>query len=256
MPITKKIKVIVFDLDGTLTKSRNKVTVSTAKLFCRLLNIKKVVVIGGGNYQQFQNQFLKYLPCSEFFNNLLILPTSGASMYFYHKNKWHKVYQKFLTKNEKQQIYQTFNKVFQKLNYKEPLKTYGKIFDDRQSQITFSALGQLAPLTKKQLWNKKNNKLRKQIAKELKKYLPDYVISLGGLTSIDITKGGIDKAYGIYQIMKFWNIRKEDLVFIGDALFKGGNDYLVKKTGIKTIQVKNYHQSEKLIKDILNKTSR
>jgi hypothetical protein len=106
------------------------------------------------------------------------------------------------------------------------------------------------------LWNKKNNKLRKQIAKELKKYLPDYVISLGGLTSIDITKGGIDKAYGIYQIMKFWNIRKEDLVFIGDALFKGGNDYLVKKTGIKTIQVKNYHQSEKLIKDILNKTSR
>ena len=152
---------------------------------------------------------------------------------------------------KRQQIYQTFNKVFQKLNYKKPLKTYGKIFDDRQSQITFSALGQLAPLAKKQLWNKKNNKLRKQIAKELKKYLPDYVISLGGLTSIDITKGGIDKAYGIYQIMKFWNIRKEDLVFIGDALFKGGNDYLVKKTGIKTIQVKNYLQTEKLIRDFL-----
>jgi len=253
MPITKKTKVIIFDLDGTLTKSRRNLTIKTAKLFCRLLNIRKVAVIGGGNYQQFQNQFLRYLYCSKYFNNLLILPTSGASMYYYQNNHWRKVYQKFLTNKEKQQIYQAFNKVFQELNYQKPSKTYGKIFDDRQSQITFSALGQLAPLRKKQLWNKKNNKLRKQIAIKLKKYLPSFTITLGGLTSIDITKNGINKAYGVNQVMKFWNLKKQDLLFIGDALFKGGNDYLVKKTGIKTLQVENHYQTEKLIEDFLNR---
>ncbi|MBI5306546.1 HAD-IIB family hydrolase [Candidatus Wolfebacteria bacterium] len=250
-------KIIIFDLDGTLTKSKANLDREMSVFLCKLLKKIKVAIIGGGNYIQFKKQLLapfnNYLnnnlkknEIAPVLNNLFILPTSGAAFYEYQKNTWRQIYKNVLTPQEKKKILAAFKKSFQAVNYRQPQKIYGKVIEDRGMQITFSSLGQKAPLAKKIEWNARCNGIRVKLCLFLQKNLPEFEARLGGLTSIDITKKGIDKAYGISQILKQLSLNKKEAVYVGDALYKGGNDYAVKKTGIDTISVKN----EKEIKNL------
>jgi len=63
-------------------------------------------------------------------------------------------------------------------------------------------------------------------------------VRLGGTTSIDVTKPGIDKAYGIGKLRVLLGISLEEMLFVGDALFVGGNDYPVKEAGVVSIAVR------------------
>ena len=58
------------------------------------------------------------------------------------------------------------------------------------------------------------------------------------MTSIDVVRKGIDKAYGIKKISERLGVGKKDMLFLGDKLEEGGNDYPVKATGVMCIQVK------------------
>lgn len=240
-------RLVVFDLDGTLTKSKTRLDAEMAKLFCALLQEKKVGVMGGGAFAQFQNQFLKYLRCSrESYKNLFLLPVSGGSMYAYKNKKWQIVYRHLFSSEEVKKIKNAFRKTFPIIGYQSPKKIYGKILENRGSQITFSALGQKTPLPEKILWNKKYD-IRPRMQKILQKYLPAYEIRRGGLTSIDITKKGINKAYGLQKLLHYASIKPSQAVYIGDALYQGGNDSAVLRTKIKTIPVKNEKATKSLI---------
>lgn len=240
-------KIIIFDLDGTLVRSKSNLDKEMARLLRQLLERKKMAVISGGDFHQFQKQFLNRLKGAvRQLKNLLILPTSGGELRRYQNNKWKLVYKYFLSPSEKKRIFAAFEKVFRDSKYVQPKKTFGKIIEDRKTQITFSALGQRAPLIKKEIWNKKRD-VRKRLKIALKKILPEFEIRLGGLTSIDILKKGIDKAYGISQIKKLLKMKKKDLLYIGDAFHKDGNDYIVKKTGISILTVKNEKETKKLL---------
>ncbi len=240
-------KLFIFDLDGTLTPSKSPLEKDMARVLARLLESKRVAVIGGGSFEQFKKQFLPYLKMpSALFKNLFLFPTSGAAFFCYRRG-WRKVYENKLKTKEQNQILRALSTVFREINYQKPKKIYGDILENRKTQITFSALGQKAPLHLKELWNKKQD-LRPLIMKRLKKHIPKFEIRRGGLTSIDVTRKGIDKAYGVRQIMKTLGAKKKDIVFFGDALYPGGNDYAVLKTGVKAIQVKNPKELIKLIK--------
>lgn len=244
-------KVIVFDLDGTLTKSKKNLDAAMAGLLCQLLDKKVVAVIGGAAFGQFQNQFLSFLKCqSETFKILFLFPTSGASFYRWEDKGWQKVYEEKLTANEKNKIEKAFQRALEEILYKHPSKVYGEIMEDRGSQITFSALGQEAPLKAKKQWSKTSDR-RQEIKKALEHFLPEFEVRLGGLTSIDVTRRGIDKAYGIRQIVKYLKVRKDDLLFVGDALYEGGNDFPVKKEGVETVTVTGPAETKKLVKFIL-----
>jgi len=245
-------KLIVFDLDGTLTESKSNLDEEMATILCNLLEEWKVAVIGGGARKQFQKQFLAYLRCPKMrLENLFILPTSGASFFRFQKNNWKRVYQYHLSQKEKTKIYIAFKKAFKEIGYVKPKKTYGKIIEDRESQITFSALGQKAPLAQKEEWNQKND-VRRRLKKTLEKYLPGFEVRLGGLTSIDITKKGLNKAFGVKEIIKSLSLSKKDVVYIGDALYKGGNDAAVLKVGIDTIQVSGPKEVKQIILKLLS----
>lgn len=245
-------KVIAFDLDGTLTESKSNLDKEMASLLCALLKKRKVAVMGGGNHKQFQKQFLAYLPrVKTQLENLFILPTSGTSFFKFQKNNWIKVYQHRLSQKEKTSILSSFETAFKEVGYIRPKKTYGKIIEDRESQMTFSALGQKAPLAQKEKWNKKMGIIRSRLKTALKKYLPEFEVRLGGLTSIDITKKGLDKAFGIKEIMRTFAVSQKEIVYIGDALYEDGNDAAVLQTGIDTIQVSGPEEVKYLISRLL-----
>lgn len=246
-------KIIIFDLDGTLTASKAALDQEMASLLCRLLGKKKVMVIGGGNLSQFRGQFLGRLTCpKKTLSKLFIAPTSGASMYKNRNGKWQEIYRYTLSLSEKRKITLAFKGAFRDIGYNSrPKKTYGKIIEDRESQITFSALGQKAPLAAKEKWHKESD-IRLALKSALKKYLPEFEIRLGGLTSIDITKKGIDKAYGVRQIAKILKIPIKEMVYVGDALYEGGNDTVVKKTRISTLQVDGSEDVKFFVRSLLS----
>ncbi len=243
--------VIVFDLDGTLAKSKLPLDPEMAKLLAGLTSKKRVAIIGGGKLSLFRRQILdpmkKFKPDLE---NLLLFPTSGAAL-FRHKKRWMKVYELRLSKNDVRKIKEAFKKTIFEANFKYPKRTYGPLLENRGTQMTFSALGQNAPLPVKKKWNRESD-IRSKIMRELKKWLRGFEVRQGGLTSIDVTKKGIDKGYAVRRLMKILHAQKKSIVFIGDAIFPGGNDYSVKGTGVSCIEVSGVEETKKIIKKILS----
>jgi phosphomannomutase len=124
---------------------------------------------------------------------------------------------------QKQKITRALNDAVVKAGFTAE-RTWGPLVEDRESQITFSALGQQAPLEAKKDWDPDFAK-RKAIKALLDVTLPDFPVRLGGSTSIDVTLPGIDKAYGIHKLRDVLHIDIAEMLYVGDALFPGGNDY-------------------------------
>jgi phosphomannomutase len=256
-PLAKK-SLIVFDLDGTLTPSKSNLEPDMSAALGALLTKKKVAVIGGGSFRQFKKQFLAQLKYPKpLLSNLFLFPTTATAFYRY-RGGWKKVYGFTLSKNEVRAIKKAFAEVFKQINYVPPQKTYGKVLENRGSQVTFSALGQdvVAILGKKgirmkEAWKRDNALLKMKIARLVQEKLPKFEAHAAAFTSIDVTKRGIDKAYGVRQIKKTLKIPISKMLFIGDALYRGGNDEAAKKTGIECVAVKGPADTKKIIRQLI-----
>lgn len=243
-------QLIVFDLDGTLAESKTMMDSEMGLLLTKVLKIKQVAVVSGASYSQFENQFLKSLQNhSANFKNLFLFPTCSTSFYRYNGG-WQCVYNEALNRLEREKIMKAFGNAFRDIGYAHPDKLYGKVIEDRETQITFSALGQQAPLELKQKWDCDGAK-RRELKKALEKHLPEFEVHIGGTTSVDVTRKGIDKAYAIQQIEKHLSVEKKDMLFIGDALFEGGNDYPVKQAGVECISVFGPEDTKRVLRNMV-----
>ncbi|MES2520721.1 MAG: HAD-IIB family hydrolase [Bacteroidota bacterium] len=241
-------KLIIFDLDGTLAESKSPIDTEIAIFLNNLLKIIKVAVISGGNWQQFENQLLANLAQDEHLKNLSLLPTCGTKFYQYYSN-WQLLYSEDFTLDEKNKIINAIKNTLNITGFKAT-RTWGEVIEDRGSQITFSGLGQQAPIEEKLKWDADFAK-RRAMKIFLDELLPTFSVRLGGTTSIDITKLGIDKAYGIKKLSNTLEIPTYEMIFIGDALFEGGNDYPAKNAGVISIQVRNPTETKLLIETII-----
>jgi HAD superfamily hydrolase (TIGR01484 family) len=241
-------KLIVFDLDGTLAESKSALDAEMAALLAGLLEVAKVAVISGGDWPQFDKQLVSNLPKGQRMENLLLLPTCGTK-FFQFNGAWKKLYSEDFTDDEKVKIIASMNRALEVAGFR-PEKTWGEIVEDRGSQITFSALGQQAPLVEKEKWDPDFAK-RTKITAILDTLIPEFSVRMGGTTSIDITKPGIDKAYGIGKLRDVLGISIDEMIFIGDAIFPGGNDYPPKEMGVDSICVRDVHECKRVIEAII-----
>jgi HAD superfamily hydrolase (TIGR01484 family) len=129
-------------------------------------------------------------------------------------------------------------------------KLGGELIEDRESQITFSGLGQNAPIGAKKNWDPEFIK-REKIKLVLDHLLPEFSVHMGGATSIDVTKHGVDKGYGIRKLCETFGITVNEMIFVGDAIFPGGNDYPAKEAGVESIQVKDPHETKCVIETMI-----
>lgn len=253
-------RLIIFDIDGTLTASKAPADKEMINLLLRLLEERSVAIIGGGKYSLFKEQLIEQLPSQDKrLERLYLFPTCSTAFYRF-EGEWKEVYSHRLSDEEKEKIKKAFEETFLEVEYRHPEKTYGPVIEDRETQITFSALGQeVVAMTGeeqgvalKQKWFDDNDNLRQQMREILQKKLPDFEVRAGGLTSIDITRKGIDKAYGVRQISEHLGVKIEDMLFVGDAIFPGGNDYAALETGIDYFKVKNPSDTKELIRTIVD----
>jgi HAD superfamily hydrolase (TIGR01484 family) len=241
-------KLIVFDLDGTLAPSKSALDEETAALLHELLGVVKVAVISGGAWSQFEKQLLSDIPRDNSLANLSLLPTCGTK-FFQYTGDWKQVYSEDLTAAQREKIVDSLNRATEETGFRAE-KLWGEVIEDRGSQITFSALGQQAPLEEKEKWDADFSK-RKKITAILETLIPEFSIRMGGATSIDVTKPGIDKAYGIRKLRDILRISLNEMVYIGDALFPGGNDYPAEQAGVVSISVRGPSDTNLIIKTII-----
>ncbi len=258
--LLKKKKLIVFDMDGTLTPSKAPMDPAMSRLLVRLLAVKKVAVIGGGKYGLFKKQLLapfKKCPAA-LLKNMFLFPTTSTTFYRYDGG-WKNVYTLTLSVRERAKIIKAFRDVLKETKYVLPEKTYGKTIEDRGTQVSFSPLGQdivaycgeKEGVRRKEEWKKKYEPMRVKVADILAKRLTEFEVHRGGLTTIDVTRKGIDKAYGIRAIERQLKVPVRDMVFVGDALYSGGNDSAARRTGVDCIAVRNPEETKEIIKKIL-----
>lgn len=246
-------KVIVCDLDGTLAPSKFPIEDSMVEVLDQVLKVSRLAVISGGAYPQYQKQFLSRLNFDkEILKNLFLFPANGTTSYEYdvENESWKKLYEENLTEEEKKQIFEGFKKALDDSDI-DVSNPYGILIEDRGGEINFSGRGQEAPLFVKEVWDPDHTK-RQRIVLELKKYIPQFEMRIGGMTSIEVTHPGITKAYAIKKIENLLRVSKEDIVFIGDAIFPGGNDFASKETGVECIQVSGPEETKKVLLKIIN----
>jgi HAD superfamily hydrolase (TIGR01484 family) len=240
--------LIVFDLDGTLAKSKSAIDDEMATLLARLLAVVRVAIISGGDLPQFQTQVIDRLPSDAALNKLSLLPTSGTK-FFTYDGQWRKLYSEDLSDAEKHTIEGALEGAVAQTGF-QPAQTWGERIEDRGTQVTYSALGQQAPLEAKETWDPDFAK-RKAIAAILATTLPNFSVRLGGTTSIDVTRPGIDKAYGIYKLRDVLHIPLNRMLYVGDAIFPGGNDYAASEAGVDCVAVRDPEDAKRVIETII-----
>ncbi|MFT3977891.1 MAG: HAD-IIB family hydrolase [Sphingomonas bacterium] len=230
-------QLIAFDLDGTLAESKQAIRPEMGEALADLLGVAHVAVISGGDWPQFDKQVASRLPDRADCAKLWLMPTTGTKLYTFRDGQWSAVYAELFSDAEKTKIIEAFHASLAATGF-VPEQTWGERIEDRGSQITFSALGQQAPLEAKEKWDPDFAK-RRVIQADLRQRLPGLAINMGGATSIDITREGVDKAYGLKRLRDESGIALDAMMFVGDAIFPGGNDYPAKQLGLDTVRVRD-----------------
>ena len=242
-------QLIAFDLDGTLAESKQPIEPDMAALLAGLLDVAHVAVISGGDWPQFEKQVVGRLPGEANLSHLWILPTTGAKLYRRGDGgAWRRLYGDDFTADERARILAAVDRAITAAGLTAE-RTWGEQIEDRGTQFTFSALGQEAPLDAKKAWDPDMAK-RKALQAALVGVLPDLSVKIGGSTSIDITRQGVDKGWGLNRLAEQSGIPLADMIFLGDAVFPGGNDYPAQQAGVDTVAVRDVAESRAVIRAI------
>jgi len=245
-------KLLAFDLDDTLAITKSPISDEMVETLSEVLNHFDVCVISGGRFEQFIIQIIDRLPIDATrLKRLHLMPTCGTRYYRYDEvsNEWVLQYAEDLTDTQKAEIKEALESSAKELGL-WPENPAGEVIEDRQSQLTYSALGQQATPADKYAWDPDGSK-KLAIRNLAAPKLPGLEVRVGGTTSIDVTRVGIDKAYGMQKLIDELGITKEDILFFGDKLSEGGNDYPVKAFGIESVEVSHAEDTIEKLKQIL-----
>jgi len=242
-------RLVAFDLDGTLAESKQPLSEEVGAVLARLLTVAEVAIISGGDWPQFDKQIAARLPDEADRARLWLLPTTGTKLYRFTDGAWRAVYAELFDAAEKDAILAAFDRALADAGLADE-RIWGERIEDRGSQITFSGLGQQAPLDAKEGWDPDRAK-RTALQKTLRAALPDLSINLGGTTSIDVTRKGIDKAYGLRRLSEESGVAPAEMLFIGDAIYPGGNDYPAFEMGLDTVKVRDVAETLAVLQGVI-----
>lgn len=227
----------VFDVDGTLTKPRQKITNKFERYFKKWSADKDVFICTGSDFIKTKEQLG---------NDIL---TSFQEIYCCMGNETRDRNGLVTFKSDftlPRELDLDLSSILEKSEY--PVKT-GNHIEFRSGMVNFSIVGRNADFTERRDYNQWDsiNKEREAIANHINKNYPFIEASVGGSISIDIIEKGKDKGQIVYNLI---NKGYESINFYGDKCHKGGNDYgVVRELEISQLEYKwiNVHGPEYLM---------
>ena len=232
-------KAALFDLDDTLALSFENPSAEMLERLRKLLDYIPVALITGRDFTWMSKDFLPAIVSSPRSDRFYVLTEGAAQCYQWQSGEWKELYGSTISDEEGQKIRKA-----------DGISVSGEQFRRKKAMVAFATTGLDASKDYRYSWdpgNVRRSKLRDAIAKKL----PEFDVVMGGATSIDITRKGVNKAYGVRWLAEKLDIAPSEMLYVGDALFEGGNDALVIPTGIQTRQVSGPPETEKVIDELL-----
>ena len=233
--VASEAKAIAFDLDGTLARSKKPISPQIADCLTALTHRLPVAIVTGGRFALVRSQILDMLDDRACKANMHLMPTSGTRYYRWDGTQWECVYEHNLSVAERQAAISSLERHAKEQGIWED-HVWGDRIEDRGSQITFSALGQLAPIAAKESWDPTNEK-KNRLAEAVSADVPDLAVRSGGSTSVDISLRGVDKAYAVRQLATALHIDVSQMIYLGDRMDPDGNDYPAVNAGTIALRV-------------------
>jgi membrane-associated protein len=241
---------VIFDLDDTLTEAFKAPSPEITSRLHRLMKHVPVAIMSGASHKRLKEHIIETLPHDIDKSRLYIFPDTAAQCFSFKNGDWKQEYSYMIDAEDREMIVSTIESVVTKLKHFKHIANVREHVIVRDAQITFTALPN-ADDREKMVWDPRGKK-RVKLSKILQKKLPQFEVLSVARTSIDITKKGIDKAFGVRWFASELNVKPEDMLFVGDALFPGGNDFVVMKTKIETKQVVNPSETAVIIDKLLS----
>lgn len=242
-------KIVIFDVDGTLAESFQPPKDSTVALLYHLLDRVPIAIMSGAGFDRISHDFLTKLEKSPHISNLYVLPNSSTQAYTW-QGAWNEEYNFVMADEERSRIKKILDDLADSVQLVREAPAYGPRIADRGAQIAYTVVGLDAPQEIKMAWDPDATK-RRLILQYLSPRLPQYDIRTGGASTIDITAKGMNKAYGVKWLSEKLHVQPKDMLYIGDALYEGGNDAVVIPTGVQTQPVTSPLDTERIIENLL-----
>lgn len=234
-------KYIFFDLDNTLTRSRTLVTPSMSKLLLQLAKNHEVFVVSGAAAKQIAYQVGpalagKYWSMGQ--NGNACINPKGEVLWE-NKMNW----------LEKYEVFAYAHKLFTAKLF--PHKDKLDLLEDRGCQISYSFIGHHEIVAKKEQFDP-DHKKRAAVLKKFPFRSKTVDVKIAGTTCFDFFIKGSNKGSNIKALYKKMGWKKEECLYVGDALFKNGNDESVIGI-IPTKSVRDPNDTEQVIRELLGK---
>jgi phosphomannomutase len=243
-------KAAIFDLDDTLAESFQPPTEEMIERLIRLLDLVPISILSAAGFPRIEAQFLDALAVSPHIDRCYIFPNSASQCYIREESGWRQAYSLDLTPEERGAITAAIQESVTETGIIELHPKYEPQIIDREAQIAYAAIGLKATEEDKVAWDPDQSK-RRHLKTAIESRLQGFEVLMGGKTTIDITRSGVDKAYGVRWLAKHLGFKPEDMLFVGDALYEGGNDAVVIPTGIQTRSVTGPDETAKIIDELL-----
>lgn len=244
------MKLIACDLDDTLAITKQPIDAEMATIIEKVTEVADLCIITGGTFEQIKSNVLDKLPpLPALLNRIHCMPMSGSVYLRFSEGQWQTIYEALLPDNERERIASILEDTARHLGYWD--ENNNDLIQDRISQVTYSALGQNASPHDKYAWDPTKEK-RLKMHELVSEKLPEYEVMINGKTSIDVLRPGINKAYGITELLEHTGYLAEETVFLGDSMYPGGNDYPVISTGVRTVTVVDPTETKQKLNSLLN----
>jgi len=246
----------LFDMDGTLTKSRSRIRPSMIKTLRSLAEKggNKLYLITGSDVSKVEEQ-IPYLVLEDVFD--LVFCSNGTRVYDYSPDPDNELGSQepelihsvslldYYSQEDMNHIASVLCRLVADTHTK--FKT-GTFIEWRDSQINFSIIGRNCTLDQREdyvKWDKKSGE-RNRIIEKLREEFDGWGLGfrLGGQISIDITRRGWDKSYALKNIPA----DPKKCIYFGDRIDYNGNDSDVAAICGRYHQVSGPAETEEIIK--------
>jgi phosphomannomutase len=241
-------KAVIFDLDNTLAEPFHPPTLSVLQKFAQLTKRTPVAIMSAASFERIKSDVLALLPPAPL-EKLTLFTANAAQCYAYSSKEWSPQYRYGFTREELENIRSALAETVRECGI-DTSRSYGEQFVDYEGYVAFTALGVDAPSSERATWDPDQAK-RQKLRDVLQKKVPEFDVFIGGATSVDVTPKGINKEFGVRWYAKFLGAQPEELLYVGDALYEGGNDHVVIQTGVVTRAVAHPAETEKVIDELL-----
>ena len=243
-------RVAIFDLDDTLAESFHAIPSDTLEGLRGLLRRIPVAVITGATFSRMEEQFLPFFETHPRIDQFYIFPVCSAQAYGYGEKGWHRIYDLALAEEDRLRIEKTISDIVSTMDMLRGIPHDGQQLVNKGSQVAYTHVGVEATRETKDSWDPDGSK-RTALWNAIRDALPEFEVLMGGKTTIDITRKEINKAYGVQWLSTHLGIPASEMLYVGDALYPGGNDAVVIPTGIETRSVSSPEETKEILKELL-----